>query len=138
MKKGGGLLFCRARPSVKKGFHVTPIGWESSADFKRRTRLALSTFGGLGRGLRLVGIPLVAFKKSNLGCISFIAMEPTFLVTRRWKICDYSQLNFPSGKAGTGNLFKYFLKYLNLFNRFIYIVYFRKSTTTSCTCQAYI
>jgi hypothetical protein len=99
IKKGGGLLFCRVKPSVKKRFHFTPIGWKSSADFKRRIRLALSTFGGLGRGLRLARIPLVAFKKSNLGCISFIAMEPTFLVTRRWKIFNNSQLNFSSGKA---------------------------------------
>jgi hypothetical protein len=78
LKKGGGLLFCRAKPSVKNRFHSTPFGWKSSADIDRRIRLALSTFGGLGRGLRLVRIPLVVFKKSNLGCISFIAMEPVF------------------------------------------------------------
>ena len=31
--------------------------------------------------------------KSNSGCIAFIFMEPAFLVTRRWKICNCSQLS---------------------------------------------
>lgn len=123
-KKGGGLLLCRVKPSVKKGFHSTPIGWKSSADIERRIRLALNTFGGLGRGLRLVSIPLAVFKISILGCISFIAMEPTFLVTRRWKICSYSQFIISSGGAEAWNLTMHLSRHPILQNSSLYIVYF--------------
>ena len=103
---------CWAKPNVKKRFHSTPIGRISSADIKRRIRLALKTFGGLGRGLRLARIPLVAFNKSNSGCIAFIFMEPAFLVTRRWKICNCSQLIFSPKENLIRNLNKHFLSHL--------------------------
>ncbi len=94
---------------------------------EQRIRLALKTFRGLG----LARIPLATSDKPNLGCMcnSLIFLEPAFLVTRRWKICNCSQLILLSGDETS------IFAVATHRTHFPYVVCYAETTTAYSVCQ---